>query len=350
MAKKIDAALAKQLKNIGITAKTEDDAREKLLKALEKEGIEGMEEESTDTLIEMVESFKLTDDPEPEEEEEETEEESDDDAEANELADEVEAEDAEDEEEPEEDDDTEEEVEEEETPAPAPKKAEKKAAAAPKKAETPKKEAKKAAPAKKETAAKAKKRGNKLDPRNVEADREPLQPIIDMFGDEYDVDWLTSNGGTIKHAGKNGKRGVVSIENLTRQEDGEVTCNLYLLTMKNETNVLEEKGIEYQLCWTKAPMMKCITLTEVKEILEQVFENITGAVKKIDKRLGENRKKMEESLQKSDKKAATKKATPAPADPDDEVEDDEEEETPAPKKEAKKAALAKKAAKKTAKK
>lgn len=307
MAKKIDAALAKQLKNIGITAKTEDDAREKLLKALEKEGIEGMEEESTDTLIEMVESFKLTDDPEPEEEEEETEEESDDDAEANELADEVEAEDAEDEEEPEEDDDTEEEVEEEETPAPAPKKAEKKAAAAPKKAETPKKEAKKAAPAKKETAAKAKNRGNKLDPRNVEADREPLQPIIDMFGDEYDVDWLTSNGGTIKHAGKNGKRGVVSIENLTRQEDGEVTCNLYLLTMKNETNILEEKGIEYQLCWTKAPMMKCITLTEVKEILEQVFENITGAVKKIDKRLGENRKKMEESLQKSDKKAALAK-------------------------------------------
>lgn len=339
MAKKIDAALAKQLKNIGITAKTEDDAREKLLKALEKEGIEGMEEESTDTLIEMVESFKLTDDPEPEEEEEETEEESDDDAEANELADEVEAEDAEDEEEPEEDDDTEEEVEEEETPAPAPKKAEKKAAAA------PKKEAKKA-PAKKETAAKAKKRSNKLDPRNVEADREPLQSIIDMFGDEYDVDWLTSNGGTIKHVGKNGKRGVVSIENLTRQEDGEVTCNLYLLTMKNETNILEEKGIEYQLCWTKAPMMKCITLTEVKEILEQVFENITGAVKKIDKRLGENRKKMEESLQKSDKKAATKKATPAPADPDDEVEDDEEEETPAPKKEAKKAAPAKKAAKK----
>lgn len=347
MAKKIDAALAKQLKNIGITAKTEDDAREKLLKALEKEGIEGMEEESTDTLIEMVESFKLTDDSEPEEEE--TEEEGDDDAEANELADEVEAEDVEDEE-LEEDDDTEEEVEEEEeTPAPAPKKAEKKAAAAPKKAETPKKEAKKAAPAKKETAAKAKKRGNKLDPRNVEADREPLQPIIDMFGDEYDVDWLTSNGGTIKHAGKNGKRGVVSIENLTRQEDGEVTCNLYLLTMKNETNVLEEKGIEYQLCWTKAPMMKCITLTEVKEILEQVFENITGAVKKIDKRLGENRKKMEESLQKSDKKAATKKATPAPVDTDDEVEDDEEE-TPAPKKEAKKAALAKKAAKKTAKK
>lgn len=67
MSKKIDATRAKQLKNIGITAKTEDDAREKLLKALEKEGVEGMEEESTETLIEMVESIKLSYAPETEE-------------------------------------------------------------------------------------------------------------------------------------------------------------------------------------------------------------------------------------------------------------------------------------------
>lgn len=67
MSKKIDATLARQLKNIGIAAKTEDDARKKILKVLEKEGVEGIEEEITETLIEMVESIKLNYDPEAEE-------------------------------------------------------------------------------------------------------------------------------------------------------------------------------------------------------------------------------------------------------------------------------------------
>ena len=59
MTKKSDlaASLEKKLKAINITAKSEEEAREKLLKKLEKEGVEGMDGEDTETLIEMVESF-----------------------------------------------------------------------------------------------------------------------------------------------------------------------------------------------------------------------------------------------------------------------------------------------------
>lgn len=345
MAKKIDAETAKTLKNLGITAKTEEEARKKLVAALEKEGIEGMEDESLAALIDMADGFLNDGENDTEEEAEETtdETEADTDEEMDELADEVEAdEETEDEAEEETTDETEDEepeADEEEKPA-------KKAAPAKKEKATKEKVEKPAKAAKKQTTSS---RGQKLDPQNNEDDRKVLDDIKKMFGKDYSFDYVKSNGATVKHLGKNGKRGVILIENLTRHNNGTVTCNLYLLTMTKQTEVLDEMGIDYTLCWTKAPMMKNITLEEVKEILEKVFETITGAVVKIDKRLGDNRKKMEENLQKTEKKSAkAKKAAepePEPEEVDDEEEDDDEVEEEKPAKPAKKAAPAKKAKK-----
>ena len=321
MAKKIDAKLEKRLKNLGITAKSEDDARKKLVAKLEKEGIEGMEEEDLENLIDMVESF-VEDDNDTEENEdvdteETSEEESDDDEDDDieDLADEVEAEEAE-----------ESEDDEEEDEEPAPKKASKKAE--PKKEEKPaKKETKKAEP--KKTASK---RGVKLDPKNNEDDREAFNELQELFGEGYQLDWLSSFGLTVKHIGKNGKRGVLTLENATKHDDGRITCNLYLLTMTKETEKLDELGIDYELCWTKAPFMKGITLEEALDILKKVFEIITGFASTVDKRLGDNRKKMEDNLKKSGKKASTK------ASKEVEPEDDEEEDEEPVKKPAKKVA------------
>lgn len=335
MAKKIDAKLEKRLKNLGITAKSEDDARKKLVAKLEKEGIEGMEEEDLENLIDMVESF-VEDDNDTEENddvdaEETSEEESDDDEEEDieELADEVEAEDSDNEEEPEEDDE-----EEDEEPVPAPKKSTKKAE--PKKEEKPaKKSAEK--PAKKETKkAEPKKttskRGVKLDPKNNVDDREAFNELQELFGEGYQLDWLSSFGLTVKHIGKNGKRGVLTLENATKHDDGRITCNLYLLTMTKETEKLDELGIDYELCWTKAPFMKGITLDEAIEILKKVFDIITGFASTVDKRLGDNRKKMEDNLKKSGKKVTTKaKKTVEPEEDDEEEEEDEEPKKPAKK-------------------
>ena len=57
MAIKMTAETAKRVKALGINAKSEDAAREELLKILVDNGIEGMEEEDTATLIEIAESF-----------------------------------------------------------------------------------------------------------------------------------------------------------------------------------------------------------------------------------------------------------------------------------------------------
>lgn len=322
MAKKIDAKLEKRLKNLGITAKSEDDARKKLVAKLEKEGIEGMEEEDLENLIDMVESF-VEDDNDTEENddvdtEETSEEESDDeeDDDIEDLADEVEAEEAE---------ESDDEEDDEEEPAPAPKKASKKAE--PKKEEKPaKKETKKAEP-KKATS----KRGVKLDPKNNEDDREAFNELKELFGDGYQLDWLSSFGLTVKHIGKNGKRGVLTLENATKHDDGRITCNLYLLTMTKETEKLDELGIDYELCWTKAPFMKGITLDEAIEILKKVFEIITGFASIVDKRLGDNRKKMEDNLKKSGKKATTKATKTVESEEDDEEEDEEPVKKPAKK-------------------
>lgn len=335
---KMNAEIAKRVKALGINAKTEDDAREKLLEILNENGIEGMEEEDTDTLIEIAESFveeggsSDTDDTDSTDESET----SDEDA----LADEVEAEDAEEEDVDEAEDaeedalasmdrtalkayikdngldikvkkswsdddireqirnaecpvaEAEEETEEESAPAPAPKKAEKKE--------------------KKATEKKVSKRGQKLDPKNNEEDRQAFEVLHELFPEEeYSYAWVASAGVTIKHKGKNSQRAMVLIENCSKQADESIKCNLYLLTFSKQTDVLDEAGIEYEICWSGAPFMKGITMDSAVEIIKTLMPNITATVQKIDKRLGENRAKMEESLSKkaapAAKKAAAKK-------------------------------------------
>ena len=332
---KMNAEIAKRVKALGINAKTEDDAREKLLGILNENGIEGMEEEDTDTLIEIAESFveegsnSDTDDTDSTDESET----SDEDA----LADEVEVEDAEEEDAVEDaeedalasmdrtalkayikdngldikvkkswsDDDireqirnaecpvaeaeaeVEEESEEESAPEPAPKKAEKKE--------------------KKATEKKISKRGQKLDPKNNEEDRKAFEALHELFPEEeYLYAWVASAGVTIKHKGKNSQRAMVLIENCSKQADESIKCNLYLPTFSKQTDVLDEAGIEYEICWSGAPFMKGITMDSAVEIIKTLMPNITATVQKIDKRLGDNRAKMEESLSKKAAPAAKK--------------------------------------------
>lgn len=395
MATKMNAATAKRVKALKINAKNEEEAREKLLEILVENGIEGMEEEETDTLLDIAESF-VEDDNSGDDEEQTEEEEND------ELAEEVEEEEEEkpkkpakkafkkveepEEEEEEEDEDegdefaemdrtalkayikdnelditvkksmtdddireliraeVVEEEEEDEKPAPKSKASTKTAEkAAPKKEDkkAPAKSEKKAE--KKETKPAAGKRGTKLDPKNNEDDRKAFAPLKKLFPEsEYAYAWVASAGVTIKHKGKNSQRSMVLIENCSKQADGSIKCNLYLLTFTKQTEVLDKAGIDYEPCWSGAPLIKGITLDEAIEIITDLMEHITATVQKIDKKLGENRKKMEENL---DKKKPAKKSTKV-EEPEEEEDEDDEEEEEAPKKKASKAAPAKKAAKK----
>ena len=386
MATKLNPATAKKVKALGINAKSEEDAREKLLEILKDNGIDGMEEEDTETLIDIAESFveeggeTESEEQEAEElaneaEEEETEEEKpkakgkkapakDDDDEEEEETEEGDEFDEMDRTElkayikkngleitvkksmtdddirdlireavNDEEEETEEEAEEE---APAPK------AKAAKKAETkaPEKPAKKKEENKETKSKPAGKRGTKLDPKNNEDDRKAFAPLKNLFPeDEFNYAWVASAGVTIKHKGTNSNRSMVLIENCSQMPDGSIKCNLYLLTFNKQLEVLDEAGIEYEKCWSGAPLIKGITLDEAIEIIKGLIDNILSSVKKIDKKLGENRKKMEENL---NKKAPKKSAKPAKDDDDEE----EEEEKPKAKPAAKKAVATKKTTKK----
>lgn len=400
MATKMNAATAKRVKALKINAKNEEEAREKLLEILVENGIEGMEEEDTDTILDIAESFVEDDnagddEPQTEEEEndelaEEVEEEEEEEKpkkpakKASKKVEEPEEEEEDDEEETEEEEDEDEgdefddmdrsslkayikdnelditvkksmtdddireairaEVgeEEEEDEKPAPKS---KASTKPAEKAAPKKEDKKA-PAKsekKEAKPAAGKRGTKLDPKNNEDDRKAFAPLKKLFPEsEYAYAWVASAGVTIKHKGKNSQRSMVLIENCSKQADGSIKCNLYLLTFTKQTEVLDKAGIDYEPCWSGAPLIKGITLDEALEIITDLMEHITATVQKIDKKLGENRKKMEENL---DKKKGTKKAAKV-EEPEEEEDEDDEEEEEAPKKKSSKSAPAKKAAKK----
>ena len=395
MATKINATAAKRVKALNINAKTEEEAREKLLEILVENGIEGMDDEELDTLLDIAESF--VDEDSSDDDNESSEEDEND-----ELAKEVEEEEeapkksakkpAKKVEEPEEDEEEEEEADEEEAnegdefadmdrtalkayikdneleitvkksmsdddireairaeveeakPAPVKTKAATKSvekpAAAKKEEKKPVAKTEKKAD-KKEVKPAAGKRGAKLDPKNNEDDREVFDALKELFPeDEYVYAWVASAGVTIKHKGKNSQRSMVLIENCSKQADGSIKCNLYLLTFTKQTEVLDEAGIDYEKCWSGAPLIKGITLDEAIEIITGLMEQITATVKKIDKKLGDNRKKMEENLDKKSPKA--KKATAKVEEPEEE-EEDEEEEAPKAKKTAK--APAKKVAK-----
>ena len=332
MATKMNAETAKRVKALGINAKSEEAAREELLKILVDNGIEGMEEEDTSTLIEIAESFveegSSVSDDENEEPEDTTE---DDDAAA--LAEEVEAEDSEEDTDGDiltgmdrtalkayikenslavkvkkswsdddirdairtaeasiKDNETEDEEPEKED-APASKKVEKKAV---KKAES--KDEKKIG-----------KRGLKLDPKNNEDDRAEFEVLKELFPeDSHAYCWVASAGVTVKYKGKNTQRAMILVENCSKQADGSVKCNLYLPTFTKQTEVLDEAGLEYEKCWSGAPFIKGTTLAESIEIIKSLMPHITATVQKIDKRLGENRAKMEDSLNKKAAKTSKK--------------------------------------------
>ena len=347
MAKKIDSAIAQRLTALGIKAKNEDDARAKLLKILADNDIDGMEEEDTDSLLDMAESMVDVDSTDITEEDDDR---SDDEREADELAEEVAKEDGDEdepedepedelEEEDEEDDDEDEDDEEDEKPA---KKSSKKSAEPAKKSATPAKAAKTAKKTeKKEPVKKAEKkpskRGVKLDPMHNEDDRKAFKFLKKFFPtDKYEYRWLATNGVTIKYKGTNSSRAVVLIETCSKQDNGDITCNLFLITFSKSLQQLDDKGIEYEVCWSGAPFLRGITFTEVEETIAELFDLMEETVSKIDKRLGDNRKKMEASLKKTTKKEAAKKATKTvePED-EDEEDDDEEDEKPAKKSAAK---------------
>lgn len=341
MAKKISAAIAARLKALKIEAKTEEEARKKLLNILAENDIDGMEEEDTDSLLDMAESMVDVDEEEPqtndddEEEDDVTTEEAENDA----LAAEVAGESA-----PAADDDEEDDEEPEEAPKPAPKKSATKKEAKP----AAKKEAKQP-----EAAKKPGKRGVKIDPRNNDEDKEEFKFLEQYFPkDKYEYSWVATNGVTIKYKGSNSNRAVITVEACTKLENGKIKCNCYLLTFTKSLDVLDEADLQYQICWNGAPFLKGVTFDEVEEAIAALLPNMEEFVGKIDKHLGDNRKKMEDSLSKTTKKEkATKaKAEPAPevpADDDDEVDDtaeatDEEPEVeeakPAKKPAAKKSA------------
>lgn len=328
MATKMNAEIAKRVKSLGIKAADEDAAREELLKILKKNEIEGMEEEDTMTLIEIAESFVETEQAAAEEPATSGESEEELDQLAKESENEQETED-EDEEPAREaagdefdamsrdelkryikvneleisvkksmSDDAirdairaivNEEAKEEE-PAQEEKPAEK--------------------PAKKEAKTeekKSSKRGVKLDPKNSEEDREKFDAIRAILPEsEFSYAWLSTYGVTIKHKGANSQKGVLTLENCTCRPDGSITCNMYLLTMAKQLEVLDEKGIDYKPCWTGAPGINGITFDQAVEIVTDVKDLILAAVTKSDKRLGDNRAKMEENLKKTAKKAAKK--------------------------------------------
>ena len=329
MATKMNAEIAKRVKALGIKAADEESARKQLLAILTKNEIEGMEEEDTMTLIEVAESF--VENKEQVEEESENNVVGESEEELDELAQEAEAEGASDDEEDEPEDNDEEGGDEfdsmdrdelkryikaheleisvkKSTPDDEIRAAIRAAIAEPaqeeeKPVEKPAKNEKKAKADKKEGG----KRSAKLDPQHNEEDRKYFDALHELFPeDKYAYDWLSNAGVTVKHRGKNSLKAVFKIKSCSLASDGTIKCNLYFTSLKKNFEVLENMELDVKKNWSGAPFLKGITMYDAIEFLKELKEECVKDVEKSDKRLGENRAKMEEGLKKSDKKKSKK--------------------------------------------
>lgn len=307
MATKISKVNAERLKKLGISAKTEEEAKKILLDRLEKAGIPGMDEETIDNLIDIVGSFAELEgdaeeeaapaDPTPAE------------AQADELAEEAAEEDPEPEAEPEE-----EPAEEEAAPAPKPKKAAPKKAAPAKKAEKaaedkPTKESKKKKPSKRNE------KGTRLKPQTNPDDLEMLRKALSKYFPEKEFQYVTvSQGISIKFGGANSHPVAIMFENVYAKEGELATTNVVLNTFRSQASQdkLADDGVDFVPTWNNLPWLKGISWSDAMEIVKTYLPDIKSAVSTADTRLGKNREKMEADLKATGKKAAAAPKKEAP--------------------------------------
>jgi Zn-dependent M32 family carboxypeptidase len=87
------------------------------------------------------------------------------------------------------------------------------------------------------------------------------------------------------------------------QENGNIKCNVYLPTLCKKTEVLDNANLDYSICFSGDPFLNGVILQDIVSVFEDLKDEMLGVVKKIDKKLGDNREKMEKELEKNKKPA-----------------------------------------------
>lgn len=297
MATKISKVNAERLKKLGITAKTEEEAKKILIERLERAGIPGMDEETIDNLIDIVGSFaELESDSEEDAAlAEPTPAEQQADELAKEAAEEEEAAPAEPEAEPE---------PEESKPEPKAKKPAAKKEAKPKKAKAVKK------PSKRDE------KGIRLKPQTNPEHLDLLRKELSKFFPEKEFQYVAvSQGISIKFGGANSHPVAIMFENVYSKDGQFATTNVVLNTFRSQASQdkLAEDGLDFVMTWNNLPWLKGIAWNDAMEVVKTYLDDIKSAVSTADTRLGKNREKMEADLKATGKKAAApaaKKAAP----------------------------------------
>ena len=313
----------KELSSVGITGITDiEEARQIIIEKLANEhDTPGMEDEPLDVLIDILKA--CVNDSNEDEDEEEGEDELPEEDDEDELPEDEDEEDEDEEEDEEEDED------EDELMAQAAEEAKEAKKAANEKKEQAKK-AKEAEASLKQAKQPAKRKSNRLDPQNNEEDRKPFEYFREFFPElMYEFAWVKNAGVSIKYKGENASRGVLLIEAALRKEDGTITCNCYFNTMTKNVEEFEKANYEFKRSWNNVPFLSKVTFPEVLEALNTFKKFIKDKAQATDKKLGENRQKMEDDL--NAEKKATKKSSKKAA----EKEQEAPAEKAAPKKKAK---------------
>ena len=269
--KKLSAELSARLGNLGISAKSEEDAKAKALKKLKELDCEGFEDEKLDILVSILENDTLKRD--------ETNfiiQTENDEIESDKLkeyiaANENEAEEPEDKPElpkknvktfP-----TNKKEAIKETPKPIAMAEKPASASASASAPAPKKEVSK--PASKATTP-------KWNPLENEADRK-LFDIFEEFFSQDEFEWLwVKDGLTVKNKGVNGKKVVCYVTSSSSQ-----MIKIWLPCLIGKTDILDDLNLDYNdRNWNKTPIISQLTSDDAVEVMESIKDDMMKVILK----------------------------------------------------------------------
>jgi hypothetical protein len=262
---KLSAEMSARLGNLGISAKSEEDAKAKALKKLKEVDCEGFEDEDLDTMLSILENDTLKRD-----ETNFTVQTESDEIGSGELKEYIAANANEvgDDEEPENEEPELSKKNVKTLPTnrkEAEKLAMKPAAKAEKSEPAPIKEA--AKPASKATVP-------KWNPLENEADRGLFDIFEDFFPqDEFEWIWV-KDGLTIKNKGVNGKKVVCYVTSSSSQ-----MIKIWLPCLIGKTDILDERNLDYNdRNWNKTPIISQLTSDEAVEVMKSIKDDIMKVV------------------------------------------------------------------------
>jgi hypothetical protein len=136
--------------------------------------------------------------------------------------------------------------------------------------------------------------------------------LIEELGEkEFEFNFISNGGVSVKLLGKNSKKVFLSFDSPKVTKDGDIIGRVYLSSVRDEEvlKTLFGEDIQTKKSWSGNILIVDMNLEDVVSSIKEnreAFDDVISKLNKKDEKLGKNREKMEKELKKETSEKATK--------------------------------------------